>query len=255
MDNIDQVSENSEMDLAFVLIHGGGLDTWVWEQMIPLLDFPALAVPRAASGTNLNRLTITDSAKYIQSQIESAGFKRVILVAHSIGGVLAPPVAKLLPQRVAHLVFVGANIPPEGSSAISIFRSSERFGIAVWLRVMAWNLSFMHKMVEQDMRKTLCNDMDEATVQQVLAGGKNPEPPALFYEPVSRLQMPSVPCTYIKLLQDQGILPPSKQDEMAANIGAKVVTLNTGHTAMLSRPHELAKLLNDIASKITANKK
>jgi pimeloyl-ACP methyl ester carboxylesterase len=73
------------MDLAFVLIHGGGLDTWVWEQITPLLNLPAIAVRRAASKTNLNQLTITDSAKYIQSQIESAGFQRVILVAHSIG--------------------------------------------------------------------------------------------------------------------------------------------------------------------------
>lgn len=242
------------MDLAFVLIHGGGLNTWVWDRVIPLLDFPALAVQRAASGTNLNRLTITDSAKYIQSQIDSAGFRRVILVAHSIGGILAPPVATLLPQQVVHIVFVGANIPPEGSSAISVFRPSERVGIAVWLRLMAWKVSFMNKAVEEDMRKTLCNDLDEATVQQVLTGGKNPEPPALFYEPVSRLQMPLVPCTYIKLLQDQGILPPSKQDEMAKTIGAKIVTLNTGHTAMLSCPYEIAKLLNDIASEITANK-
>jgi pimeloyl-ACP methyl ester carboxylesterase len=235
------------MDLAFVLIYGGGLDTWVWERITPLLDFPSLAVRRAASETNLNRLTITDSAKYIQSQIESAGVKRVILVAHSIGGILAPTVATLLPQRVVHIIFVGANIPPEGRSAISIFRPSERFGIAMWLRLMAWKISFMNKAVEEDMRKTLCNDLDESTIQQVLAGGKHPEPPALFYEPVSRLQMPSVPCTYIKLLQDQGILPPSKQEEMAANIGAQVLTLNTGHTAMLSRPHELAKLLNSIA--------
>lgn len=250
MNNIGQVSGNSKMDLAFVLIHGGGLDTWVWERITPLLDFPALAVGRAAPGTNLNRLTITDSAKYIKSQIELAGFKRVILVTHSIGGILAPPVAELLPQRVAHLVFVGANIPPEGSSAISIFRPSERFGIAVWLRLTAWKISFMNKAIEEDMRKTLCNDMDEKTVQQVLEGGKHPEPPALFYEPVSRLQMPSVPCTYIKLLQDQGLLPPSKQDEMAANIGAKVLTLNTGHTAMLSRPDELATLLNGIASEV-----
>jgi len=240
------------MDVAFVLIHGGGLDTWVWERIIPLLDFPALAVRRAAPCTHLNRLTITDSATYIQSQIESVGFQRVILVAHSIGGVLAPIVATLLPQRVVHIVFVGANIPPEGNSAISIFRPSERFGIAVWLRLMAWKISFMNKAVEKDMRKTLCNDMDEETIQQVLAGGKHPEPPALFYEPVSRLQMPSVPCTYIKLLQDQGILPPTKQDEMAANIGAQILTLNTGHIAMLSRPLELAKLLNGISSEITA---
>ncbi len=240
------------MDLAFVLIHGGGLDTWVWERLIPLLDLPALAVRRTAIGANLNQLTISDCAKYIQSKIEAAGLKRVILVAHSIGGILAPPVAMLLPEQVVHIVFVGANIPPEGQSAISVFRPSERFGIAVWLRLMAWQVSWMDKAVEADMRKTLCNDLDEATVQQVLAGGKHPEPSAILYEPVSRSPMPSIPCTYVKLLQDQGILPPSKQDEMAANIGAQILTLDTGHIAMLSRPQALATLLNNVSTGIVA---
>ncbi len=243
------------MDLSFVLIHGGGFDLWVWERITPLLDFPALAVRRAALGSNLNRLTIPNSATYIQSQIDAAGYQRVILVAHSIGGILAPAVATALPHQVAHIVFVGANIPPEGKPAISIFRPSEQFGIAVWLRLNAWKISMLDQAVEDDMRKTLCNDVDEETVQQVLSGGKNPELPALFYEPVTRLQMPAVPCTYVKLLQDQGILPPSKQDEMAANINAKVLTLNTGHMAMLSRPHELATLLNGIAHEISVQEK
>jgi pimeloyl-ACP methyl ester carboxylesterase len=238
------------MDLAFVLIHGGGLDPWVWERMTPLLDLPALAVRRAAPGTNLNRLTLDDCAKYIQAEIEAAGLEKVILVAHSIGGVIAPVVATLLPDRVVQMVFVGATIPPEGRSAMSVFRPSERFGMAVWLRLKGWNLTWMDKAIEEDMRKTLCNDMDEATVQQVLSGGNRPEPPAIFYDRVSRVHMPAVPCTYIKLLQDRGVLPPAKQDEMAANIGAKVLTLDTGHTAMLSRPQELAQLLNSIAREV-----
>jgi hypothetical protein len=40
------------MDLGFVLIHGGGFDTWVWERVTPRLGFPALAVRRAAVGKN-----------------------------------------------------------------------------------------------------------------------------------------------------------------------------------------------------------
>jgi pimeloyl-ACP methyl ester carboxylesterase len=130
------------------------LDPWVWERMTPLLDLPALAVRRAAPGTNLNRLTTNDCAKYIQSEIEAAGLEKVILVAHSIGGVIAPVVATLLPDRVVQMVFVGATIPPEGRSAISVFRPSERFGMAVWLRLKAWNLTFMDKAVNEDMRKT-----------------------------------------------------------------------------------------------------
>jgi hypothetical protein len=37
---------------------------------------------------------------------------------------------------------------------------------------------------------------------------------------------------------------------MAANIGAKVLSFNTEHTAMLSHPDELAELLNGIESEL-----
>jgi hypothetical protein len=35
--------------------------------------------------------------------------------------------------------------------------------------------------------------MDEATIQQVLTGGDRPEPPAIFYEQVSRVHMLAEP--------------------------------------------------------------
>jgi hypothetical protein len=41
---------------------------------------------------------------------------------------------------------------------------------------------------------------------------------------------------------------------MAANIGAPILTLDTRHTAMLSRPQELAQLFNDIANKTAADR-
>jgi pimeloyl-ACP methyl ester carboxylesterase len=243
------------MDTTFVLIHGGGLDTWVWERMIPLLDRPALAVRRIPPAVNPHSLTIEDCAKYVQSQIADAGLSKVILVAHSIGGIIAPAVATLLPDQVQQMVFVGATIPPEGRSAISVFPPAAKFAMNMWLWLTNWNMtSLIERAMEADMRKSICNDMDEATTQQVLAGGKNVEPPAIFRDRVSRLNMPAVPCTYIKLLQDQSVLPPAKQDEMAANIGATVLTLDTGHTAMLSRPQELAQLLNGIVNKTAADR-
>jgi hypothetical protein len=65
--------------------------------------------------------------------------------------------------------------------------------MAVWLQVKAWNLTFLDKAIKEDMRKTLCNDMDEATIQQVLTGGDRPKPPAIFYEQVSRVHMLAEP--------------------------------------------------------------
>jgi hypothetical protein len=104
--------------------------------------------------------------------------------------------------------------------------------------------------LEQYIRHRLCHDLDEVSTQQMPEGGRHPEPRALFSEPVSRPSLPPIPCTYIKLLQDQA-LRPAIQDSMAANIGAEVMTLDSGHTAMLSRPDELAEMLNMIADGVS----
>ena len=186
---------------------------------------------------------------YAQTQIENAGFQKIILVAHSIGGVLAIALSKLMPSQIKHIVYIGASIPKEGKSALSTFPLSEKVGIYF----MKWGIPIPEKAMDQKLRETLCNDLDEATTLQFLKGSKNFEPPSLFLERVSRKGMPDIPCTYIKLLKDKGSYPPSKQDELAANIGTGVLTLDSGHTAMLSRPQELAKLLNKIAEETTVN--
>ena len=56
------------------------------------------------------------------------------------------------------------------------------------------------------------------------------------------------PATYIKLLRDQSVSPES-QDRMIETLGApEVLELDAGHDAMVSRPAELAALLDRIAA-------
>ena len=116
--------------------------------------------------------------------------------------------------------------------------------MALGVRLGMWGLT-PHKALERWIREHLCNGLDEAAVQQMVQRGKHPEPPALFFERASRAP-PAIPCTYLKLLQDKA-LPPAVQDAMASRVGARVVELDTGHTAMLSVPGELARVLNETA--------
>jgi pimeloyl-ACP methyl ester carboxylesterase len=236
-------------ELTFALIHGDGLGPWVWDRLIPLLDHPAVALLRAPHGTRLSRLTVADCADFAWRQIEAAGHGCVILVAHAIGGVLAPQIARRLPGRVAHIVFVGAAIPPDGAAAIGLYPLRERLRLSLALRLMARGLRPPAALADRRLRQTICNDLDEATTRLVLQGGKNAEPPALFFERVSRAGLPPMPATYVKLLRDQGSLPPYRQDEMAANAGAPVFPLDAAHTPMLSRPRALATLLNGLAGR------
>jgi pimeloyl-ACP methyl ester carboxylesterase len=239
-----------QTDLGFVLIHGGGLGPWVWDRVIPLLNLPALAVNRTGNtnqNINLKKLTIANCAGFVKTEIEKTGFQRVIVVGHSIGGVIAPEVAAQLPDRIAHLVFIAANIPPEGKRPLDILPLMPRLMNRLVIELQDLGISMPRGQVENVIRNTLCNDTEEETLQWVLSHNISPEPRALAFERISRANVPDLPCTFIKLLQDR-TLSLEAQDQMVENLGgAHVLTLDTGHTAMVSRPKALAQLLNQVA--------
>jgi hypothetical protein len=64
-----------------------------------------------------------------------------------------------------------------------------------------------------------------------------------------------LPKTFVKLLQDQS-LAPDHQDTLIQNLrdspggDVEVVTIDAGHDVMISRPKELADVLNPIAAAI-----
>jgi hypothetical protein len=74
-----------------------------------------------------------------------------------------------------------------------------------------------------------------------------PEAPASISDPMVLSTMPrSVRRVWVRLTRDQ-IITPAKQDGFVDNIGgAEVVELDAGHMAMISRPEELAAILNAV---------
>ena len=74
-----------------------------------------------------------------------------------------------------------------------------------------------------------------------------PESVGVLTEPtdLTGLRQP-IPRTYVRLTLDASLSLDS-QDQMIKNLGAvKVVDLDAGHMAMISRPRELAALLNGL---------
>src|SRR5262245_64824306 len=93
---------------GFVLIHGGGLGTWVWDRLSPLLRWPAVAAQRIPPGGDWKSLTLQDCAGFVERQIVAAGLERAIVVGHSVGGVVGREVAVRAPHRVAGMAFLSA---------------------------------------------------------------------------------------------------------------------------------------------------
>lgn len=235
----------SSHPLGFLLLHGGGMDTWVWEKLVPHLALPAHAVPRLPHDATPDDVTVADCARHIWDEADRAGFTRVIMVAHSIAGILAPEAAAMQPKRTAHMALVAANVPEEGKTSLSVFGPVTRWQMELGVRLTMWGMTPV-KPMQMWMEEHLCNDLSPVDTARVMKDGLNIEPPAFFFEKISRTALPPVPRSYIKLAQDL-VLPPDVQDDMAANIAAETVTLNAGHMAMMSKPKELADILNKIA--------
>jgi pimeloyl-ACP methyl ester carboxylesterase len=251
--------------LPLVLVHGGGHGAWCWEPTLTHLDGETLAVdlpPKSIRGgprrheqrPELATLTIADFADSALADVDAAGYERFVLVGHSMGGLTISELASRVPPRVVHLVYVSCIVPPEGGSAIDAMPASLRAMTREAVeRARAGEADPIGGLDETTIRCMFGNDMDEEQIQFVL-DHNGTEAPGPLAEPVSREGIPvDLPKTYVKLLRDQS-LPPETQDELIANLKAspggavEVIALDAGHDVMISRPRELAELLNRTAS-------
>jgi pimeloyl-ACP methyl ester carboxylesterase len=229
--------------VTFVLVHGGAHGAWCWGPMLQYLERPALALDlpgRGARPADLDGLRTADFATAVVEEIEAAGVSRAILVGHSMAGITLPRVLERIPERIAQLVFVACTVPREGQSVLDAIAMPEN------LRPRRPEL-----LDEAQARAMFCSDMDEEQADFVLSR-LCPEALAPMSEParLAGLRHPA-PRSYVKLLRDQ-TLSPALQDEFARNAGpgCRVHELDTGHDAMVSRPRELAAVLNRIARRV-----
>jgi pimeloyl-ACP methyl ester carboxylesterase len=232
---------------GYVLLHGAMLGGWIWEAVTPLLSAPALAVdlprPGAGPADRAAGPTLQEAIDTVAADAEVGAFvpEQVVLVAHSLSGILVPGLQSRLGPRIAHVVFVGAAVPVPGVSYLGTLSLPERLFLRVLLQIQRRGLL----APAWAARRTLCNDLDEATTRRLIARLTR-EPRRFYTDPVPGALSPDIPCLYVKLLRDRAVSP-STQDEAIRRLpGARIRTVDSGHLPMLGRPEELAALLNAV---------
>jgi pimeloyl-ACP methyl ester carboxylesterase len=249
----DEVSEATEPAAAtgllpepgFVLIHGAMLGGWIWERLEPLLNGPALAVDLPGRGSrpaDLARVTLRDAVDSVLSDVEELDSDRVVLVAHSLGGILVPALIERLGDRVVQTVYVGAVVPTPGEAYLDVLPTADRLFLRLILRIQrkgpitpAWAA-----------RRALCNDLDEATTRRV-AERLTREIPRLYSDPVTGGRAPDVPSLYIRLTRDQAVSAAMQDQSIERLAGVRVESLDAGHLPMLGQPERVAAVLNRVA--------
>ncbi len=227
---------------GLVLIHGAGLGSWIWEETGPLLESPWLPLdfPDRQRQAVPSDTSLETYSRHLLRRIQSWDQAKLILVAHSIGGVLALKLAGKLAGRVVGIVAVGAAIPVKGRSFLGCLPFSRRMLMRALMRVAGT------KPPTSTIRKGLGSDLDLIQADRVVKRYVAESP--RLYTDRCEAPVPDVESFYVRLGLDKAF-PPGLQERMAANLRAKkIVTFASGHLPMISRPGEFAALINGLAA-------
>ncbi len=239
-----EASQPTGDELGFVLLHGAMLGRWIWARVEPLLAGPALAVDLPGRGTrpaDVTKLTLDDVIDSVTADVESWPVDQVVLVAHSLCGILIPALISRLPRRAVHAVFVSAAVPEPGASYLDVLPISQRLFLRLVLLTQRKGLLTPGWAA----RRALCNELDEPTTRLVL-DRLTREAPGLYGAPVPGDIPASIPTLYVKLSADHGFSP-ALQDQMIARLhDTRLEEIDAGHLPMLGHPDQLAAILNSI---------
>ncbi|MGV9880335.1 alpha/beta fold hydrolase [Streptomyces sp. NPDC003006] len=226
----------------FVLVAGAWLGSWAWDDVARELR---------AAGHGAHPLTLSGLAdkqdapvgrqahvRDIVDEVERLGLRDVVLVGHSYAGIPVGQAAERIGDRLAHVVFVDANVPVDGESFASLWWQ----GQAVFEDALAENDGCWPPLTAAGF------DGQGLGSEQVarLASGATPHPGATLTEPaVLERPLGELPATYVKCLLD-GEDPMDDVAELLKSERWRLVEMDTGHWPMFSQPRELARILHGV---------
>jgi pimeloyl-ACP methyl ester carboxylesterase len=236
---------------TYVLIHGGYHGSWCWEKVIPLLErkgHVVLAPDLPGHGHDQTPAKAISLQTYVDcvGKILAAQPKPVILVGHSLGGLVITQTAEEHPHQIRLLVYLTALLPRTGESLIQLVQKDTGSALRESTVIFEEQGSYITR--EEDRVRffyTYCAEEDINRAKALLV----PEPLAPVMTPVATTaeRFGRVPRAYIECLRDQA-LSPFFQKKMYTDLPCqRVLSLNTDHSPFFSAPEALAAHLHALS--------
>ncbi|MRG44237.1 alpha/beta fold hydrolase [Chitinophaga sp. SYP-B3965] len=232
---------------TYVLVHGAWQAPYVWDSVQSHLSEngnKVIVVELPGHGADTTPAHLLSLDVYRDKVIDaiSAADSSVILVGHSLGGMVITHVAEKIPSKIRKLVYVGAFLPSSGQALTDLAYADPDSKLGPLLTPSADQLTLDVK--RDSLTWLFIQDGSEAVKQRVLDNYRA-EPAIPFTGKVTLTQanFGAVEKVYIRTLRDI-VISPGLQDKMIAGAGIKeIYSVNTSHSPFLSQPGELSELL------------
>jgi len=221
---------------TFCLIHGSAQSPRGWDLLTPELQGRGHKVLLADLPGGVTQSPWQDYCDAILEACCSA--HDVILVGASMSGIFLPLVAARS-DRVIKMVFEAAMIPALGIAPLQMFRSDLSMFNPEWI---GNDPTRDHAIA----REFLFHDCSPEVAEWALGTLRLMVPMQVLNEPIPIQSWPTKPSVYIVCRDDRTILPDWSRRKAREMLGVEPLELPGGHCPHVSRPAELAELLNTI---------
>ena len=227
-----------------ILLHGAWHGGWSWDLVAHDLrahGVVALAPDLPADDPDAGLVQYALAAQ----AAAPGGPGDVVVVGHSLGGLVAPLVAERLVaagRRVRALVLVCPLVPQPGVSARDQARAEPGIYTDAYRSAGLVRHADGATSLPADVARHLVYDDCPDDVATTAARRLRPQHWKLFFEPCPLTAWPDVPTRIVAATQDR-MLGDAGMHAAAQRLGLDVAWLPGGHSPMLTRPRELAGLI------------
>jgi len=232
---------------TFVLVHGAWHGGWAWSEVAQRLrrqghevhtpDLPGHGNDR----TPISEITLQAYADRVASVIDQAT-QPVVLVGHSMGGVVISQAAEVRPRAIKSLVYVCAFLLQDGQTLLQI---ADHDRDACVLRNLVFAADHRSAVLKPEVIREVFYGDCTPEVAEWAEKQLNPQAAAPLATPlrVTPENFARIPRIYVECLQDRAISMAVQREMYRAMPCREVFTLEASHSPMLSKPEELTKIL------------
>jgi pimeloyl-ACP methyl ester carboxylesterase len=217
---------------TFAFIHGAGDVGWYWH--LVEAELRALGHDTVAPDLPIedDEAGLTEYAMAVVDAIQAR--RDVVVVAQSFGGYVAPIVADRSDARL--IVLVAAMIPSPGESADEMFANTR------------WE---PEQVADSSEQSVFYHDVPRELAEEALSrGGRQSETPGR--EPWPLGAWPDIETRFVLCRNDRFFPARWLRPLVRDRLGIEPAEIESGHCPALSRPRELAGLLDRFSAETTA---
>jgi len=236
---------------TYLLIHGSWHGAWCWDKVKVRLEAQGHTVfapdlpGHGEDKTPIPEITLQCFVDRVCQALDAQS-EPVILVGHSMGGVVITQAAEYRPDKIKTLVYLCAFLPRNGESLLQLAQQDTE--TLILPNLILNEAEGYHAVKAEAIREVFyhdCRDEDVAWARSLLVSQEALAPVATPVQ-TSEANYGRIPRVYIECRRDQTIGPLLQKQMYRATPCRQVLSLDAGHSPFLSAPEELVDHLTAI---------